>query len=375
MQYVKLGDTGPQVSEICLGTMTWGSQMRDEKRAHAMLDRFVAAGGTFIDTAEMYPVPPKDEYVGSTEGIVGRWLQGGGEGRRESVVIATKVCGPSGRPFVVKKRVDPPLADSALPNLTRKDIHDACQGSLRRLQTTYIDILYVHWPSRPTPVFGMSLYTSDMEKRHPLCAPDLPYTTVEFEESILAMKELMDAGTIRHWAISNETSFGVCSIAAECKRLGVAKPVCIQNDFSLCDRRFCTELAESCAPWNHNISGVPYGILNGGALSDKYLKDTKPAGARHVWNPDFQPRYNNPRAMAACAKYAKVAKAAGLSTAVLAMAWAKQCFFNQSVIIGSNSIEQLDECLSISGVTLSKETLEAVDKIHFEDKSPNILVN
>lgn len=369
MQYVKLGDTGPLVTDLCLGTMTWGSQMTDEGLAHELIDMYVAAGGNFIDTAEIYPVPSKEGVVGTTEEIIGRWLKK--TGKRSQVVIATKVAGPCPRAFVVKNRTEPAASEAKMPNPGREDIVAACDASLRRLQTTYIDILYVHWPSRPVPLFGKSHYKASMKDTHPYLGN--PYTTKEFEETLNAMKELMDAGKIRHWAVSNETSFGVCTIAAKCKELGIPKPVCIQNDFCLTDRRFETELAEACAPWHHNISGVPYGILAGGTLSGKYLNGAKPSHARHVWDSKFQTRYHLPRTMEACAKYVDVAKAANLSPAVMAMAWARQCFFNQSVIVAANNKEQMKEILSISDVTLSDETLAAIDKIHFEDKNPNIM--
>lgn len=369
MKYVKLGDTGPLVSELCLGTMTWGSQMTDEKLAHELIDQYVAAGGNFVDTAEIYPVPSKEGVVGTSEEIIGRWCKA--TGKRADVVIATKVMGPCPRDFVVMNRSEPKATEAKMPNHSREDILAACAASLRRLQTTYIDILYLHWPSRPVPLFGNSLYKASMKDTHPFLGN--PYTTIEWETILSTLKELMDSGKIRHWAISNETSFGVCTIAAKCKKLNIPKPVCIQNDHSLTDRRFETELAESCAPWNHNISGVPYGILAGGTLSGKYLNGAQPAKARHVWDPKFQARYHFPRTMAACAKYVEVAKTAKLLPAVMAMAWAKQCFFNQSVIIGANNKQQMEEILSISNVTLSDETLKAIDGIHFEDKNPNVM--
>jgi aryl-alcohol dehydrogenase-like predicted oxidoreductase len=368
MKYYKLGDTGPEVSEICLGTMTWGSQMTDEAAAHAMCDAYVAAGGNFIDTAEMYPVPPKPEWLGSTERYLGNWLAAN-PGVRKKVYIASKVCGPAPRDFVNKGR---DTATTEMPNLDRANIRAACESICKRLQTDYIDILYLHWPSRPAPLFGASMYKASMEKNHPFFG-DNPYETVPIEESIKAMDELIKEGKIHHWAVSNETSFGVCSIVEACKRLGVPKPVCIQNDFSLVDRRFTTELAETCAPWNHNISGCPYGILSGGTLTGKYNKGAQPEGARHTWDPKFQPRYLSARVLAAAQKYERLAKSQGLTPAVLAMAWANQCFFNQSIIIGANNMDQLNECLSVVDVTLNEFTMEAIEDIHAEDKNPQIV--
>lgn len=352
------------VSELCMGTMTYGSQTTDEDLIFSMLDRFVEAGGNFFDTAEMYPVPCEEKWVGSTEEIIGRWLKAR-EGIREKIVVATKVCGPCDRTFVTKNRTKENKGIGKRPNFTTDDILAACEGSLRRLQTSYIDVLYLHWPLRPAPTFGKSIYKASMEV-------PMKKTKLELEESILAMKQLIDSGKIRHWAISNETSFGVCTIVAECERLNVPKPVCIQNDFSLTDRRFETELAEACAPWNHNISGVPYGVLCGGFLTGKYLNGAKPKGARHVWKPSFQPRYHFAETQDAAEKYAAVAKAAGVSMVVLALAWAKQCFYNQSIIFTTNSMEQLEQTLSVSDVTLSDDTLVEIDRVHFEHKNPNV---
>lgn len=258
-----------------------------------------------------------------------------------------------------------------MPQMDRDSIRDACAGILKRLQTDYLDILYIHWPSRPVPLFGASVYTESMETKHPWFG-DAPYTTITLEESIKAMNELIQEGKIKHWAVSNETSFGVCSIVAACEKLGAPKPVCIQNDFSLVDRRFRNELAEACAPWNHNISGCPYGMLSGGTLSGKYLDAEKKPAGRHTWNPQFQARYHTDRVMAATRKYAALAKSKGMTPAVLAMAWANQQFFNQSVIMGANDMQQFDECMSIVDVTLDAETLQAIEDIHAEDKNPQI---
>lgn len=368
LSMVQLGDGGPMVSTLCLGTMTWGSQMTDEVKAQEMLDAFTAAGGNFIDTAEMYPVPCAAEWVGRTEEYIGRWLAKRGDAFRSQVVIATKVAGPCPRQFITENRGGP----SKNTQLDPVSIREACEASLKRLKTSYVDILYLHWPSRATGLFGTSLYKGDFKDKHPFF-PDLDkYEAVSLQASMLALKELIDAGKVKHWAISNENSFGVCSIVQLCATLGMPKPVCIQNDFSLVDRRFQSEVAEACAPWNHNISGVPYGILAGGTLSGKYLNGQAPAESRHVWNPSFQARYHGASTMRACAKYVTIAKGLQLAPAVLAMAWARQQFFNQSVIIGTNNMGQLHQCLQSARVTLDQGTLDAIDAIHFEDKNPNV---
>lgn len=373
MRYAKLGLTGPCVSEICLGTMNWGSQIKGDDKIFAMIDRFVEAGGNFIDTAEMYPVPPAEDYVGETECIIGRWLAARGPDMRKKITVATKVCGPSPRGFVLQNRTDPKTENigDVVPNLDRANIRSAWAASCRRLQTDYLDIFYLHWPSRPLALFGKSVYTASMKDKHPFFGNGA-YTTIQIEESVRAMGELIKEDKIKAWAISNENAFGIGHIMNVCAKFGVDPPCCIQNDFSLCDRRFEAELAEACAAWNYNIAGVPYGLLCGGALSGKYIGGKKPEGVRHTLFPDFQPRYVHPATADATAKYAEVAQQAKLSLTVLALAWARTRFFNQSLIVGVSNMEQLNECLGTVNVELSEQTQADIDKIHFQNKNPNV---
>ena len=292
----RLGSSELEVPVVCLGTMTWGEQNTKEE-AWSQLDKSLELGCNFLDTAELYPVPPTEETCGLTEAFIGEWLES--RKCRDKVIIATKVAGP-GRPWISACRTEPKNPNAAPTNLYRDQVRDlrfscdtlhtsrcpsspvsfsllpqvlaACDGSLRRLRTNYIDLYQLHWPSRYTPLWGKSRFDITQVK------PDSEVAA--FEETVLALGELIRAGKIRHWGLSNETSFGVCQWCETAKRLGVPLPITIQNDFSLVDRRFETELAEACA--HYKISLLPYGPLAGGTLSGKFLSGEKPEGARHT---------------------------------------------------------------------------------------------
>eukprot|EP00193_Tetraselmis_chui_P014633 CAMPEP_0177773678 /NCGR_PEP_ID=MMETSP0491_2-20121128/13013_1 /TAXON_ID=63592 /ORGANISM="Tetraselmis chuii, Strain PLY429" /LENGTH=297 /DNA_ID=CAMNT_0019291829 /DNA_START=154 /DNA_END=1044 /DNA_ORIENTATION=- len=297
MKYVKLGTSNLEVSEVCLGTMTFGEQC-DEEQSFKVMDAALEQGVNFFDVAEMYPVPPGPETCGLTEKIVGNWLEA--RGCREKIVLATKVTGFGGeRSWVTQFR--PATRDPAAPpaRVNRDNIRAAIEGSLRRLKTTYVDLYQIHWPDRYAPLFGKRAYDqSAIREAH------------DFEEQLRAMGELIKEGKIRHWGLSNETTFGVCQFGELAKRLDLPLPVSIQNDFGMGDRRFEAELAEACT--HYNIGLLVYGALAGG--DDKYLADAPPpSSSRHVQFPDFQPRYHCEQNRAAALRYQAVAKSAGLT--------------------------------------------------------------
>lgn len=378
VKLVKLGDTGPEVSELCLGTMAWGSRMQNEETAHKILDEFVAAGCNFIDTAELYPAPATTHNVGFTEQWIGRWLAKN-PGMREKVVITSKVSGPSGlfRSFLVEKRpkVGDLVPDPSVPaNLDRASMITACEGILQRLQTTYVDVLYLHWPTRPVPSYGEHIYTERHKSGHPK-VKEAGFVGAPLEESIRTMAELMQQGKVRHWAISNDTTYGVCTIVDLCRRLNVPKPICIQNEFSLLDRHFQYDLAETCM--YHNISGCPYAALAGGVLTanaDTPASPASPVQQSPVPRPSnpspTYPGFSASQCHAAALKYAALARSKGVTPVELALAWSRQCVFNQSIIVTANSMEQLRVCLGSLEVTLDQETLDAIDDIHAENKNP-----
>jgi len=363
MQTVQLGSSDLLVSLACLGTMTFGNQ-NDEKSSFELLDYAVKQGGiNFIDTAELYPVPPAAETCGSTEDIIGRWLAKEGPEMRKKVILASKVSGRSGRKYIVANRKDP-KQEEADSRLSRDQIFEAIDGSLRRLQTDYLDLYQLHWPDRYTPNFGELGYERAKERSD----------DVSFEEQVQAMGDLIASGKIRHWGVSNENAFGVTKFVETAKKLGVPPPVSIQNDFSLADRRFHTDgTAEACAP--HNVPGgiglLAYGALSGGTLSGKYLGDQKEAKtARHTLFEDFQPRYHSNRTMTMAAAHVEIAKKWNVTPSQLAYAWAASREYMASVIIGATTLEQLKENVAAFTMEIPSGAIEEVDNLHLEYERP-----
>ena len=371
-----LGASDLEVSTVCLGTMTFG-RMSTDQVAHDILDRYVALGGDFVDTAEMYPVPVAPEFAGKSEEIIGSWLAAR-PGMREKLVIATKVAsaasGPgddAACPMSREKTLggDVAAAKNQRCDLSREQIFRACDASLRRLGIDQIDLYQVHWPERYVPKFGGSQYFFDREAEP---AND-PSNLVGFDALVRTMGDLIAAGKIREWGVSNETSFGVCSLVEACTRLGVKRPATIQNDFGLLYRAFEGDLAETCSRRHHNVSLLAYGVLNGGALSGKYLEngDALPT-SRFNFAPKFQPRYRAERSALATQEYCALAKKHGMDGATLAQAWAYSRPYMGSVIIGATSLEQLEANWKAAMVTLPDECLKAIDEIHLRRRNPNL---
>jgi len=356
--------------------MTFGVQ-NSYPEAAAQLDYAVKTRGiNFIDTAEMYPVPMSDPrwVAGTTEEYIGRWLADNKE-LRPHLVIATKIVGYTGAPKsspagpaaakgILARRDDPPVESSASCRLDRASIIKACNASLRRLRTDYIDLYQLHWPDRWVPGFGVSAYEPSKER-----ADDVP-----IDETLLALKELLDAGKIRAYGLSNETTFGVCQAVLAADRLGMPRPVSIQNSFSLVHRAFETELAEACAPSHFNIGLLPWSVLAGGVLTGKYRHGAAPGGARFAEFPSgFQERFHGERVVAAVEEYAEVAEEAGVSLTKLAVAFCASRWFvdgHGSCIVGATSVEQLAECIDGYKVKLSEEVLKKIDAVHLKCRDP-----
>lgn len=359
---VPLGSSGVMVTEVCLGTMTWGVQ-NTEEQAHEQLDYAVKERGVnFIDTAEMYPVPSSAPgwRPGVTEEFIGTWLAKNRDLRQE-LVIATKVSGfnpnseTGGNRFVPRK-------ERADCRLDRDSVLTACDASLRRLQIEHIDLYQLHWPDRYCPGFGTAVYDPSKER-----------DAVPIKETVAALGELIAVGKIKHYGLSNETTYGVCEFVRAADELGVARPVSIQNSFCLLHRSFETELAEACAPSHYNIGLLPWTPLAGGALSGKYLGGAKPAEGRLVKYPKFMQRYLNSQSVEATQAYAAVAKKAGVSLATLSLAWCRSRWYVASTIIGATSMSQLKEnidAFDVELVKLDEETLAAVDAVHFACRDP-----
>ena len=343
MIYSNLGHTDLEVSRICLGTMTFGEQ-NTEAEAHAQLDRAVAAGINFIDTAEMYPVPPRAETQGLTESYIGSWLAR--RGRRDELVIASKVAGPAEWLGYLRGG----------PQLVRSHMERALDASLERLQTDYLDLYQIHWPARSTNFFGSLGYTHQLEEQ-----------ATPIEETLEVLADFVEQGKVRHVGVSNETPWGVMRYLALADRHGWPRIVSIQNPYSLLNRSFEVGLAEIA---HREATGLlAYSPLGFGVLSGKYAGGRKPAGARLTLFERFS-RYSNPEGIAATEAYVELAREHGLSPAQLALAWVNTRPFVTSNIIGATTLQQLDEDIASIEVQLSDELTEAIEAIHRRYSNP-----
>ena len=343
MQYRKLGHTDIDVSLICLGTMTFGEQ-NTERDAHEQLDRAMAAGVNFIDTAELYPVPPRGETQGLTEAYIGSWLSQ--RGKRDDLVIATKVAGPTDWCPHIRGGTSHPDA---------KNIEIALNDSLRRLHTDYIDLYQVHWPDRSANFFGKLGYEYD-------ASPALP-----IEDTLEALARQVEAGKIRYIGISNETPWGAMRYLQLAEARGWPRIVSIQNPYSLLNRSFEIGLAEISQ--REDVGLLAYSPLGFGVLSGKYLSGARPAGARLTLFERFN-RYSNPQGVRATAAYVELARKHGLDPARMALAYVNSRPFVTANIIGATRMEQLESNLASVDLTLSEEVLEAIEAIHQDHPNP-----
>ncbi|TAD87982.1 MAG: NADP(H)-dependent aldo-keto reductase [Alphaproteobacteria bacterium] len=343
MQYRPLGRTGLSVSAICLGTMTWGEQ-NTEAEGHAQMDFALDQGVTFWDAAEMYPVPPRAETYGETERIIGTWFAK--TGKREQVILATKVLGSGALAYV----------RDGTQRLDRKSILAACDASLARLQTDYIDLYQLHWPDRPVNSFGKLGYTH----------VDDP-ATVPLEESLSALHELVTAGKVRAIGLSNETPWGVMTALALAATKGLPRVASIQNPYSLLNRAFEVGLAEVAI--REEVGLLAYSPLAMGVLAGKYVGGARPPGARITLYERFK-RYSGPRAMLAGERYVAIAKRHGLAPDQMALAFVTSRAFTTSTIIGATSLEQLQRNIASIDVTLTPEVLEEIEAVHLDHSNP-----
>lgn len=336
MEYRQLGSSDLNVSALALGTMTFGEQ-NSEADAHAQLDYAVSRGVNFIDTAEMYPVAPRAETVHRTESYIGSWLK---RQPRDKLIVATKIAGP-GRGFGWIRNG---------PRIDREHITAAIDGSLRRLQTDYVDLYQIHWPDRYVPMFGATSYDVTQER-----------DSVPIAEQLQVLAELVKAGKVRHIGLSNETPWGVSEFLHCAEQLGLPKIVSVQNAYHLMNRTFESGLVETCL--HANVGLLAYSPLAFGWLSGKYLADPQAHG-RITLFPGFGQRYNKPNVPAATKEYVRIAQEAGLSPATMALAFARTRWFTSSVILGATTLGQLKEDLDSAEVTLSKEVLEKIEAVH-----------
>nr|WP_086940633.1 NADP(H)-dependent aldo-keto reductase [Thaumasiovibrio occultus] len=342
MKYQKIAHSSLEVSKICLGTMTFGEQ-NSEQDAHRQLDFALERGVNFIDTAEMYPVPPSPATQGRTESYIGSWLKK--SGNRERVVLATKVAGPRTLPYIRENMA-----------LDRRNIHDAVETSLERLQTDYIDLYQLHWPQRQTNTFGKLNFSEPEEA-----------SLVPLLDTLEALQELVRAGKIRYIGVSNETPWGVMNYLRLAEKHALPRIVTIQNPYNLLNRSFEVGLAE--ISHYEEVGLLAYSPMAFGALSGKYLDGNKPAGARCTLHARFS-RYFTPQGIAATKAYVELARQYGLDPAQMALAFVNQRPFVTSNIIGATTLEQLEANIASVDLTLSAEIMEKIEEIGVRYSNP-----
>ncbi len=342
MEYRRLGNSDLEISALALGTMTFGEQ-NSEQDAHAQLDLALAHGVNLIDTAEMYPVAPRADTVHRTESYIGSWLK---RQQRDRLILATKIAGPA-RGFSWIR---------GGPRIDRAHINAAIDGSLRRLQTDYVDLYQIHWPDRYVPMFGATSYDVTQER-----------DSTPIAEQLQVLAELVQAGKVRHIGLSNETPWGVGEFVRCAEQLGLPKIVSIQNAYHLLNRTYESGLAETCR--RADVGLLAYSPLAFGWLTGKYLADPAAPG-RITLFPGFGQRYNKPNVPAATKEYVRIAQQAGLTPATMALAFARTRWFTSSVILGATSLAQLRENLASAEAVLSAEVLEQIEAVHRRYPNP-----
>lgn len=342
MEYAKLGSSNVDVSRVCLGTMTWGRQ-NTQQDADQQLELALNAGVNFIDTAEMYPVPPSEETYGGTEVIIGDWLNRN-RSRRKDIVIATKIAGP-GLNYI---RGGGPV--------NAEGIFKAVDDSLSRLQTDYIDLYQIHWPNRTSPHFS---------KHHP---NQIQFTNVDRDqqsrqmlEILQALKECQDAGKIRHCGLSDETTWGINEYLKLSDKYDLPKMVSIQNEFNLLHAKDWPYLIENCV--HEDVAYLPWSPLAGGALSGKYLNGQRPEGSRWTISQRNGLFRDTPQCEAAISRYAELAKQHNMTAAQLALLWCDKIDGVTSTIIGATSVSQLQENLDAFDLEMTEELHQAISEI------------
>ena len=341
MQFSELGNTGLKVSKICLGTMTFGEQ-NTESEAHSQLDYALAQGINFIDTAEMYPVPPQESTQGCTEEYIGSWFKK--SGLRDQVILATKVSGPGMMPY---------LRDG--PQLTPEHINAALHASLKRLQTDYIDLYQVHWPARNTNYFGKLGYQHNDAD-----------TSTAIEDTYTCLVNAVEQGKVRHLGISNETPWGVMQYQFLASSNSWPSIISVQNPYSLLNRTYEVGLAE--ISHREKIGLLAYSPLGFGVLTGKYLQGNAPANARLSLFRRFD-RYNNDQGVNATKAYVDLAHQYDYSPAQMALAFVNSRSFVTANIIGATNLEQLSENIDSINLELSEDVLEKIELLH--QKQPN----
>ena len=344
MRYKMLGNSGINVSIICLGTMTYGEQ-NTEKEGHRQLDYAIDKGVNFIDSAELYAIPPKVETYGKTESIIGSWLSM--RGRRNEVILASKIAG--GGEWVNHIR-------GGKTRFTEDYIIEALSASLKRLRTDYIDLYQLHWPERNTNYFGKLGYE----------AGDTEAALTPIKETLCALKKQVEAGKIRYVGLSNETPWGIMQFLTLAKVYDLPVIVSVQNPYNLLNRTY--EIGNAEISHRENVSLLAYSPLGFGVLSGKYLNNKKPAEARITKWPNYA-RYSSEQGTAATRSYVALAMKYGLDPAQMALAFVNEQAFVASNIIGATTMLQLESNIASVDIQLSRELRSDIEEVH--NKYPN----
>ncbi|SEL27997.1 NADP(H)-dependent aldo-keto reductase [Acinetobacter sp. DSM 11652] len=347
MKFNRLGQTDIHVPEICLGTMTFGEQ-NSQSEAFQQLEYALERGLNFWDTAEMYPVPPKVETQGATEEIIGNWIQQ--RGQRDQLFLASKIAGPGQGGSNIR---------SGITRYNASDISSALDLNLKRLKTDYIDLYQLHWPQRPTNMFGQLGYTN----HHAHSTLDI----TPLEETLSALQAEINKGRIRYIGLSNETPWGTMKFLHLAEKLGLSKFVSVQNPYNLLNRTY--EIGMSEIAKFEGIGLLAYSPLAFGYLTGKFRHGARPANARVTLYSRFV-RYSNPESEWATEQYAVLAEKHGLTLTQLALAFIKQQFFVTSTIIGATDLNQLKENIDAFNVSLSEEILQEIEIIHKQQPNP-----
>ena len=350
MQFVQLGQSGLNVSKICLGTMTFGDQ-NTQAEAHQQLDYAVAQGINFIDTAEMYPVPPKAETYTKTETIIGHWLK---NQTRDKLIIGSKISGPRrGMPWIRNNEF----------SLDRATIRAALHDSLARLQTEYIDLYQIHWPERNVPLFGQYQFDATNE----IDADGQQKQWVSIHNQLETLAELIQEGKVRAIGLSNEQPWGVMEFLRLSKQYGLPHIATLQNAYNLLNRSIDFGMSEIC--YREKVSLLAYSPLAFGHLSGKYVADPTARGRVTLFR-GYAQRYTKPNVLAACEAYAQLAQSCGISPTDLALSFAYHRWCVGSTIIGATSMAQLQQNIAAYQVQLSPEILKEIDAIHLRYTNP-----
>lgn len=344
MQYTTLGTTDLKISKICLGTMTFGRQ-NTEQEGHEQMDYALDNDVNFFDTAEMYAVPASQATQGKTEEIIGTWFKS--RQNRDKVILATKVTGPSDSMTYIRN----PL------RFDKASINAAINGSLKRLQTDYIDLYQLHWPERPVNSFSIRSYPAGQEDKW----------EDNFVEVLTILKELIDAGKIRHFGISNETPWGTMRLLHLADKHNLPRPMSIQNPYSLLNRTFEYGLSEIAM--REKVGLLAYSPLGFGMLTGKYHKGNPPADGRITIFKNYK-RYSSEQSRTATAKYMEIAEKYNVSMAHLALAFINSRPFTTANIIGATKMWQLKENIDSIHVELPKEALQEIETVYHTIPNP-----